>query len=251
IAIDNTINKTGLCRVYNDAAAKAKYPYLCFAHEDILFHTNNWGRLMVETLSKPEHGMLGICGGKYYPNVPGGWLDIPHDLRRFSMLTQKKGVEHLNSVKDSTDSFYSYTVTLDGLLMAMRRDVWEHYRFGEDILKNFDFYDIELCIRLQQKYKLVIDHRIVVEHFGVGRYVNKKWIREALHYYDYRKVKGAASVGKYNNSYLEDFAFKRFVERVVAIDDKPWKRMVFMKLLKRFPGLFVKNLKFISDISCK
>jgi hypothetical protein len=91
IAMDNTVQKAGICKVYNEGGSRAKYPYLCFVHEDVKFHSQNWGEYLLETLKTESIGILGICGGKYYPNVPGGWLDIPIALRRFSMLRVENG----------------------------------------------------------------------------------------------------------------------------------------------------------------
>lgn len=252
LATDNTVLKQGICKVYNDAAAKAKYPYLCFVHEDIAFCTPNWGSLMVETLQNKRVGILGFCGGKYYPDVPGGWLDIPHSLRRFNMVYEVDGKKGVNCVQDSPENLLTTTVTLDGMLLAMRKNTWEEFHFNEEVVKGFEFYDIEICLRVQQKYQLVIDHRILVQHFGVGRYVSKQWLLDALHFYDHKTVRGPVSlVSSPSSRYLEDFAFKRFLERVAAIDDEVWKRNTLVKLLQRFPLLMIKNFFFYLDVTRK
>jgi hypothetical protein len=43
IVFDNRESRYGLCKVYNLCAQKAKYPYICFAHEDILIATKGVG----------------------------------------------------------------------------------------------------------------------------------------------------------------------------------------------------------------
>jgi len=49
LGIDNKIGNS-ICYVYNEGVKKAKYPYLCFVHEDVRFLTENWGRKVVEKL---------------------------------------------------------------------------------------------------------------------------------------------------------------------------------------------------------
>ena len=250
IAVDNTILKHGICKVYNDAAAQAKYPYLCFVHEDVKFWTQNWGELMIETLQDPSVGILGICGGKYYPNVPGGWLDIPAELRRFNMTVEVNGKQNYNCVKDGDDSYLTRTVTLDGLLLAMRKTTWEQLRFNYDFVKGFEFYDIEICLRAQEKYRNVIDHRIIVEHFGTGRYNTKRWMTDALDFYDHKAIRHSVSlVSSFSVAELEDFAFKRFLERVASIDDSAWKNKIWIKLFWRFPYLALKNIPFFLGLN--
>lgn len=43
ITINNSQNSYSIYQAYNKGIKEAKYPYLCFMHEDILFHTVNWG----------------------------------------------------------------------------------------------------------------------------------------------------------------------------------------------------------------
>ena len=36
IAVDNRLEKKGICQVYNEAANEAKFNIVCFIHEDVL-----------------------------------------------------------------------------------------------------------------------------------------------------------------------------------------------------------------------
>lgn len=73
IKIDNP-GIMGLCDAYNKGAADAKYKYLCFCHEDVLFHTQNWGELIISSFSKnPRIGIVGFAGSVYKTWIPSGW----------------------------------------------------------------------------------------------------------------------------------------------------------------------------------
>jgi hypothetical protein len=250
LAIDNTIRKEGICKVYNEAAEKAKYPYLCFVHEDVRFWTKNWGQYMIETLQQESAGILGVGGGKYYPHVPGAWLDIPLEMRRLNLVKEVNGKPEFTwLLMDSPDKHLSSVVTLDGVLLAMRKPVWQEFRFNFEVARGFEFYDIEICLRAAARYNNLIDHRILLEHFGTGRYATRKWVTDALYFYDHKTVKHSVSiVDSISQPYLEDFAFKRFLEKLALIKGNKWKFQIMWSLFIRFPGLLIKNIKFYIDI---
>ena len=41
--LDNRNEKKGICQVYNELAERARFPYLCFLHEDVILNANDWG----------------------------------------------------------------------------------------------------------------------------------------------------------------------------------------------------------------
>src|SRR4051812_15562048 len=74
IIIDNTISTRSITQVYNIGAGRAQYDLLCFVHEDVVFDTPNWGRIIVDHFSK-DHGpgLIGVAGCKYKSKTPSGW----------------------------------------------------------------------------------------------------------------------------------------------------------------------------------
>ena len=50
IAIDNREKNWPIARVYNEGAYRAQYPYLFFVHEDVKFHSRNWGLVIEEKI---------------------------------------------------------------------------------------------------------------------------------------------------------------------------------------------------------
>lgn len=47
IGIENH-TQYSICEAYNIGADKAKYPYLCFVHEDVIFRTKDWGKYLID-----------------------------------------------------------------------------------------------------------------------------------------------------------------------------------------------------------
>ena len=76
IVIDNSKNNHSIFLAYNKGTEVAKYPYLCFMHEDILFHSSEWGEIIISKL-QDSTGILGVIGSHYidhyseYYHVPG------------------------------------------------------------------------------------------------------------------------------------------------------------------------------------
>ena len=46
IAIDNKEKKWPIARAYNEGACQARYPFLFFVHEDVKFHSQDWGSVI-------------------------------------------------------------------------------------------------------------------------------------------------------------------------------------------------------------
>ena len=73
IGIDNSNGQYSICQAYNTGAAQAKYELLCFMHEDIRFHTMEWGRKIADILQDTAIGVLGVSGGRYQVAAPAAW----------------------------------------------------------------------------------------------------------------------------------------------------------------------------------
>jgi glycosyltransferase involved in cell wall biosynthesis len=73
IVIDNSKNKYTIFSAYNEGVRRAQYPYLCFMHDDILYHTDNWGTKVIEHFKDEKIGLIGVIGGHYMPKCPASW----------------------------------------------------------------------------------------------------------------------------------------------------------------------------------
>ena len=73
IHIDNSENKFTIFSAYNLGFYKSKYQYLCFVHDDVFFHSQNWGQRVIAHLQDPKTGILGLAGGDLVSRVPASW----------------------------------------------------------------------------------------------------------------------------------------------------------------------------------
>ncbi|MEM9324881.1 MAG: glycosyltransferase [Bacteroidota bacterium] len=171
-----------LSQAYNQGAAKAKYEFLCFIHEDVLIHTPQWNQFVLQRFDADERlGIVGLAGSQMTTNLPIGWTtglaryDKRHLLQRF-----RDGRSVLQSTQDKGALFDEVEV-LDGLLLFTRKTIWEKYRFDEEI-GGFHFYDLDFSKRVANDYKLCISYAIVIEHFSEGTF-DSNWLQASLEYH--------------------------------------------------------------------
>ncbi|EON79216.1 hypothetical protein ADIS_0325 [Lunatimonas lonarensis] len=189
VAVDNRFEPKGICEVYNRAAAKSKYDYLCFVHEDVKFATPNWGGKLMEALRRPEIGLVGIAGAAHKPKIMSGWG--AEGLReRFVKINL---VQHFK--RDQRDPIHQYfnsegeslaqVVVVDGVFLAARKSVILEIPFDEQVLRGFHGYDIDISLAIGEKYQVAVILDIRLEHFSEGSLdadwvanswkVHKKW----------------------------------------------------------------------------
>src|SRR5690554_3963305 len=71
IVIDNSENDYSIFEAYNLGIKKSLFPYLLFVHEDVLFHTKNWGKILIEYFENNEKiGLIGLAGSKLKTDIP-------------------------------------------------------------------------------------------------------------------------------------------------------------------------------------
>ena len=183
IAVPNGDGKRGICEVYNSAGAQAKYDVLCFMHEDVIIHTQDWGMKVVEVMSDPEIGLLGIAGSEYKSLTPAPWacpgvLRTRHKaniLQRFKFVDKPTVHEYHNS--DNED--LSQVVAVDGVWICTRRNVFGEFKFDDRVLSRFHGYDVDYSLQVGSKYKVYVTYNVLLEHFSEGNY-SEEWLGAIL-----------------------------------------------------------------------
>lgn len=165
--------KIGLCQAYNEAAQRAKYPYLLFLHEDVEFVTLNWGKKLLTHLQCPKTGVIGLAGCSYVPNVPFAWWDNFEDTSR--NIIQYDNERLLQSYLVSKKLL---SAVLDGVFLGCRKKIWEKYKFSNK-LQGFHGYDLDFTIRVANDYNNYIINDITLKHFSEGK-ADHNWWKEIL-----------------------------------------------------------------------
>ena len=180
VAIDNNIEKESIAAVYNKAASIAKFDYLCFIHEDVIIHTNDWGKNLIELLADKRIGLVGISGAVYKSKYPGTWSACDQSLYRTHSIQHFKDqpqpvVTCINPEKNSSME----VVVIDGVFMATHRDVFKRVKFDENNFKHFHGYDLDYSLQVGTKYKVVVTYKILLEHFSSGQ-LDRQWLEASI-----------------------------------------------------------------------
>ncbi|PWI31504.1 hypothetical protein DI383_02215 [Flavobacteriaceae bacterium LYZ1037] len=180
IRIDNP-GLMGISEAYNKGAIKAQYPYLCFVHEDVLFHTNNWGINLINHLKGLEIGAIGVAGSAYKSFVPSTWsLFKPYIASNLIQHVKNQDkTSYLNKIQGKEDENMYEVVTLDGVFIATHKTIWEKGPFDEKLLKGFHGYDMDFSLQVAQDHKLYVVFDILLEHFSEGN-PNNDWMQAAM-----------------------------------------------------------------------
>jgi GT2 family glycosyltransferase len=180
IVIDNSKNEYGISAAYNAGVAKSKYQTLCFMHDDIEYHTHNWGNAVLGHFNNEETGAIGIAGTPYYSFMPGAWwgsgVFYEHILQ--SSQTDPKPVLKSNS----KGHLARRIVAFDGVWFCIKKSLFGQVSFDEAVFGGFHFYDADLCMQLHKLgVKMYCVNDILIQHSSIGS-MNNGWIENACHF---------------------------------------------------------------------
>ena len=98
VIIDNSKGTYSIFSAYNEGVKRAKGEILCFCHEDILFHSENWGTLVKGVFSDDTIGLVGVIGTHFLPSSPMYWWSSPF-ISQYS-INNDKGDAQLNDNRE-------------------------------------------------------------------------------------------------------------------------------------------------------
>lgn len=202
IVHDNRESKWGLCKIYNHYARISKYDILCFFHEDIILHTNNWGVIISDFLSQtPQAGVIGFAGATIKTKSISGWGSRKETTR--TNLIQHLGDGRIQDVSaNPLQELYSPVVVVDGLALIVTKKVWEQCHFDEITFPGFHLYDLDFSMQVAQHYTNYVCYTIKVEHLSNGSYT-KEWFDKSAIFHLKWADKLPISLYPYPESFLK------------------------------------------------
>ena len=173
VVIDNSSNQYTIFQAYNEGVKRSKYPYLCFMHDDILYHTQGWGINVINHFqSDHKIGLIGIVGTHYLPDNPSYWcysgVLSGHLIQGMieNGVYKTENVSHMNYVGNN-DSIGA--VAVDGLWFCMPKFMFSFLSFDEKTFKGFHCYDMDICLQtIKHNYNVEIVMDILIEHSSYG-----------------------------------------------------------------------------------
>lgn len=198
VVIDNTSNQYSIFEAYNMGVSKSQYPIICFTHEDIVFHTENWGQKVIAHFNDPSIGMIGVIGGTVFPVSPAPWWSnviindhLINNIQHWKNKTTYHSYEQIisgNANKIITRQCSNPlgqnvvdAVVLDGLWYCIRKELFtsQLIKFDTDTFHGFHSYDIDISLQVKEHARVCVVFDILVEHFQQGTF-NKDWFESTL-----------------------------------------------------------------------
>ncbi len=167
VKIDNKESTTFLTRAYNDGVSAAKGDILVFAHEDILFNTQNWGIVLEEKL-KDDVGILGVAGTNLLFQNSQWWFSGADYCYGKVVHSPERGVRARTVFSEAVGEHE--VVVVDGVFMACRKSTIDNYSLSfDETFDNYHFYDISFCLEASLKgLKNIVTYGIEIDHKSIG-----------------------------------------------------------------------------------
>ena len=170
VVIDNSHNLYNIFQAYNEGVRRAKGDILCFMHDDILFHSENWGEVVRGYFGKcTKLGCLGVAGSHLLLDTPSSFWHSEANIFHFSSRDGSGNLGLIDTVKHGKEKSLIQVASVDGLWMCMRSNLFETIRFDDVTYKGFHCYDSDICMQvLQAGYDIGIAYEVIVEHNKIG-----------------------------------------------------------------------------------
>jgi len=187
ISIDNSTSNYSICQSYNIGAEKSNFEILCFMHEDLLFHTPDWGKAIIKHLNDVTIGLIGVVGNNFKSKSNSGWWGgpgIPPEFFKWHYIqgaSAGKKTEHL--YLNPQNEVVSDVVSVDGMWLCTRKETWLKNKFDEHHFKSFHFYDLDFSLQIKQSLRVCVIYDVLIEHLSYGT-INKSWIESSIIFHD-------------------------------------------------------------------
>lgn len=166
ILIDNP-GRVGLAKALNEGLDVAQGEFCCFLHDDVAIEGKRWLDDLAELVSA-GFDLVGVAGSRQM--LPSGaWWTAPTDQLRGVVWHKDEsgGIEqsHYGAADDPVLGA-SEVVSLDGVLLFGRRELFAQVPFDPEFFDGYHFYDSDLCLRwlLWHGRRLGVCHRFKVIH---------------------------------------------------------------------------------------
>jgi glycosyltransferase involved in cell wall biosynthesis len=244
IVIDNSENKYSIFEAYNLGINKSSGEILCFLHDDILIHTQNWGIVIANIFnSNSAIGLVGVAGSKIKTKMPSAWWDCENSCKRMNLIQHFASGE----IKDWQIGWNNETmeevVAIDGVFMMARKV--EGIKFNEE-LNGFHNYDLNLSFEyIKNGFEIMVTKDILIEHFSIGK-LDESWYNSTLRIHKmYKKILPLSTLISYDFKKQEFKNGSRFTTNLMSFKLKRqafnlWIKLICFKPISKFHFEFIK-----------
>lgn len=215
--LDIITGAESILQAYESGLKKSSGEFCLFLHEDVLFHTQDWGRSLLDHFKRDSSlGLIGLAGSKTHTFVPSAWWDCAENNKVIRIIQHRPDAQKEDQNQGFEGTKLVEVAVIDGVFMALRKEVGAHF---DQTLTGFHGYDLALSLTVQEKgYKVAVIQDVVVEHFSLGN-LHLGWLSALFHVH--RKYKHVLPLarGGVESSLLQEIRnisqlFKHYVNLV-------------------------------------
>lgn len=206
-----------ITHAYEDGLKKSSGEFFLFLHEDVLFHTQDWGKTLLGHFKRDSTiGLIGVAGAKTHTFIPSAWWDCLENDKVIRILQHKPGGQKEDQDRGFGINKCVEVAVIDGVFMALRKEVGAHF---DQTLIRFHGYDLDLSLAVQEKgYKVAVIQDVLLEHFSLGN-LHLGWLTALLHVHRKYKHLLPLAKGDVESSLLQEIRnaiqlFKHYVNLV-------------------------------------
>jgi len=210
IHVDNSTNKYTIFEAYKIGLSMSKYTFQCFMHDDLIFHTNNWGRKVVDYFEENENwGIIACAGCKILRKTHNLW-SIP-EYNAFNII--QTDLKHGNKQKVWQNiNKPEKVIAVDGMWICSRKEVFKTVEFDTtSYTRAFHFYDLDFSMQVfQAGFDVVIVPDILIEHLSMGSF-EKEWLTNNKIFFRKWKKLLPIKLIDVNNKKMQKLEWKAFI----------------------------------------
>lgn len=157
-----------LAEGYNRGAALARGDVLIFCHDDIEMVDADFGARVLAHLQTQD--VVGVAGSQRLVNGDWTHAGAPYSCGQI-LHRPTDGKGHIYYAVGLHHATPAPVEALDGVFIAMRRNVWETLKFDEQTFDGFHLYDVDFTYRARLAgFQLAVPLDLLLIHFSTGKY---------------------------------------------------------------------------------
>ena len=217
IYIYNEKNKYSIFEAYNIGVEKSGFDFCCFMHDDIIYHSNNWGNKVVEMFNSTDANALAVAGTRYLRKMPAYW---PSEYNVVNLIQTSLKNKQFEKVHWNTNDSFRQILAFDGLWFCIKKDLFEKIMFDNKLYKGFHFYDLDISLQIYfSGNKSYFIPNILIEHTSLGK-INNDWMNNSIIFYD--KWKNLLPIYEFvsrsqRTISMEDAAIISFIKKIIVL----------------------------------
>ena len=181
VIVDNSTRQYNIFQAYNEGVRRATGDILCFMHDDILYHTDGWGKIVEHAFEEnPNTALLGLAGAHVVPDADNPMWGFQHistvriwtkEPLKETPFDQHGGLPDGGYWSGNLSFAQGRTnvpvANIDGLWMCCRRECFDKIKFDEQTYDGFHCYDADISMQvLANDWDILVNTEILVEHFS-------------------------------------------------------------------------------------